>query len=289
MKWRNKQNESIREKWENVEIRYKVKEVLQELKTDFQNLVLVDTFQYGKMLLLDGIVQATEKDEFIYHEMMAHVPLFSHPNPQNVLIIGGGDGGVLREVLKHNNVKDATLVEIDDKVIEFCKKYMPDINDGAFDDKRAEIIISDGAQYIKNTRDTYDVIIIDSPDPIGPAQILFSAGFYEDVHRVMNPDGIMVRQTGSIHMQQGEQEQAFRLLRNIFQYTSFYLYSVPTYIGGFFSSIFCSDAIDPRASENHHGDGEKDLKTYGTRYYSPKIHSGAFHLPPFMEKIHKDA
>jgi spermidine synthase len=248
-------------------------------------MILVDTFQYGKMLLLDGIVQTTEKDEFIYHEMMAHVPLFSHPNPKKVLIIGGGDGGVLREVIRHEDVEDVTLVEIDAKVIDFCKKHLPTISNGAFDDKRTKIIIADGAEYARKTSNSYDIVIVDSPDPIGPAQVLFSAEFYQDLHRIMNQDGIMVRQTGSIHMQKKEQEQAYGLLKNIFQYNAIYLYSVPTYIGGFFSSIFSSDKINPRSAEIQNI-VEKDLNKFETKYYSTRIHSGAFSLPPFMETKH---
>lgn len=280
----NEHNEWISEKWENVEVRYRAKEILHELKTDFQHMMLIDTIQYGKMLLLDGIVQTTEKDEFIYHEMMAHVPLFSHPNPKKVLIIGGGDGGVLREVLKHDNVEDATLVEIDPKVIDFCKRHLPGISNGAFDDKRTNIILADGAEYVRETVNKYDIVIIDSPDPIGPARILFSSQFYRDIYRVMKPGGIMVRQTGSIHLQAKEQEQEYRLLKDIFQYNALYLFAIPTYIGGFFSSIFCSDTINPRTAEIHNT-VEIDLKKFQTKYYSPKIHAGAFHLPLFMDNI----
>ena len=138
----------IYEKWENVHVSYKVKEIIKEMETDFQHLLLVDTFQYGKMLLLDGIVQTTEKDEFIYNEMMTHVPLTSHPNPSKVLIIGGGDGGVLREVLKHDAVDRATMVEIDPMVIDFCKKHLPSLSDGAFDDSRTELVIDDGFAFV---------------------------------------------------------------------------------------------------------------------------------------------
>jgi spermidine synthase len=277
----------ISEKWKDVEIRYRVKEILQELKTDFQNMMLIDTFQYGKMLLLDGIVQTTEKDDFIYHEMMAHIPLFAHKNPKKVLIIGGGDGGVLREVLRHENVEDATLIEIDQKVIDFCKKYLPSISNGAFDDKRTQIIIADGSEYIKETDNRYDIIIVDSPDPIGPAQILFSKQFYQDIYSIMKPGGIMVRQTGSVHMQSDEQKQAYKLLKNIFQYNAFYLYSVPTYIGGLFSSIFCSDTIDPRSKKDVDA-ADIVINKFQTKYYNSKIHIGAFYLPHFAETMNED-
>ena len=167
-------NTWISEKWKSVEVRYRIKKILKESRTDFQHMMLVDTYQYGKMLVLDGIVQTAEKDEFIYHEMMAHVPMLSHPNPQKVLIIGGGDGGVLREVLRYDSVEKATIIEIDSEVVSTCQEHLPFISNGAFDDRRTNLIIGDGADYIQKTDARYDVIIVDSPDPIGPAQALFS-------------------------------------------------------------------------------------------------------------------
>jgi spermidine synthase len=277
--------EWISEKWENLEIRYRVKEILQELKTDFQHIELVDTYQYGKMLLLDGMVQTTEKDEFIYHEMMTHVPLLSHPNPEKVLIIGGGDGGVLREVLKYDSVEKATIVEIDPLVVGFCKKHLPAISKGAFDNERTQLIIADGADYIRKTDNKYDIVIVDSPDPVGPAQILFSKDFYRGIYNVMRPGGIMVRQTGSPQMQPEEQKQAYGLLKDIFQYNAFYLYAVPTYVGGLFSALFSSDTIELKTLDIKGIETKYDLNRLNTKYYSPRIHYGAFQIPPFMEVL----
>jgi spermidine synthase len=278
------QNEWVSEKWENVEVRYRVRKILEESKTDFQHMILMDTFEYGKMLLLDGIVQTTEEDEFIYHEMMTHVPLLSHPDPQNVLIIGGGDGGVLREVLRHDSIEKATIVEIDPEVIRFCNEHLPFISNGAFGDGRTDLIIADGAEYIRETDDRYHIIIVDSPDPKGPAQILFSEQFYRDIYNALRPGGIMVRQTGSIHLQAQEQRQAYKLLKDIFQYNAFYLYPVPTYVGGFFSTIFCSDTIDPKTVDIKHITERFNRNKLGTKYYSPEIHSGAFNIPPFLRE-----
>jgi spermidine synthase len=277
----------VDEKWDNVHVSYKVKEILKDMKTNFQHFLLVDTFQYGKMLLIDGMVQTTEKDEFIYHEMMTHVPLTSHSNPSCVLIIGGGDGGVLREVLKHVVVDKATLVEIDPMIIDICKKHLPSISDGAFDDPRTELIIDDGFDFVKNTTDQFDIVIVDSPDPIGPAKILFTKEFYKGISRILKPGGIMARQTGSLHMQNQEQIQVNGLLYDIFKYRAFYVYGVPTYIGGLFSSIFCSDSYDPMTL-----DIETVLKNYNsrklkTKYYSPGLHLGAFHVPRFLEENFK--
>lgn len=279
--------EWICEKWQNVEIRYRIKNILHEIETDFQHLMLVDTYEYGKLLQLDGFVQATLKDEFIYHEMMTHVPLVSHPNPEKVLIIGGGDGGVLREVLKHDKVVKATVVEIDPSVIEFCKEYLPSINGGAFIDSRTEIVIADGSQYLKEKEYEFDIIIVDSPDPIGPAQILFSDKFYRDIHEALRPGGIMVRQSGSVHLQEKEQLIAYNCLKDIFKYTFFYTYTVPTYIGGLFSTIFCSDIVDPlEMSLNEFMVKFRDMKIE-TNYYRPEQHYCAFRLPPFMERRYK--
>jgi spermidine synthase len=276
------QVEWVDEKWEELHVRYKVRKVIQEIKTDFQHLLLVDTFKYGRMLLLDGMVQTTEKDEFIYHEMMAHVPLMSHPDPKRILIIGGGDGGVLREVLKHDSVEKATIVEIDQMVIDFSKEYLPSISDGGFDDGRTELIIDDGFAFIRETSDQFDVVVVDSPDPIGPATILFSKEFYEGIRRVLNPGGVMVRQTGSIHMQSQEQRQVKNLLKEMFRHSAFYVYAVPTYVGGFFSTIFCSDFINPMTVDIGAIIEKYISDKFKTKYYNPGLHVGAFHVPRFM-------
>ena len=274
----------VTEKWQNVEIRYRVRSVIYDEQSDFQHMQLVDTYQYGKMLILDGIVQTTENDEFFYHEMMVHVPMLSHPDPKKVLIIGGGDGGILREVLRYRSIEKATIVEIDPLVIEFCREHLPGISKGAFDDDRTDLIIEDGAVYVNETKERFDVIIIDSPDPIGPARILFSEEFYRDVHSVMVPDGIMVRQTGSTNMQPDEQKEGFALLKGIFTHTMFYVYTVPTYIGGLFSSVFCSDSVNPLDINHEELKRKFTLTSIETLYYNPGIHLGAFHVPGFMKE-----
>jgi spermidine synthase len=275
----------VTEKWTNVETRYRVKSFLYEEKTAFQHMMLVDTWHYGKMLLLDGMVQTTEKDEFFYHEMMAHVPMVSHPAPKSVLIIGGGDGGVLREVLRHPGVEKAVMVEIDPKVVDFSRKYFPMINNGAFDDPRAELIFADGAVFVEKTDRTFDVAIIDSSDPIGPAEILFTADFYSRVKNLLNPGGIMVCQAGSLQMQEGEQRQVHDILRDIFQFHEFYLYTVPTYIGGLFTSVFCSDQIDPSKIPFETLNERYKALALETKYYNPGIQVGAFSIPGFLKSV----
>ncbi len=273
----------VTEKWQDVETRYRIQSVLYENNSEFQHTRFVESKMYGRMLLLDGIVQTTEKDEFIYHEMMVHVPMLSHPNPEKVLIIGGGDGGILREVIRHTSVKTATMVEIDPGVIDLCKEYMPMINRGAFGDSRANIVISDGAVFVKETDEKYDVVIVDSCDPVGPATVLFSKVFYSDIHDLLTPDGIMVCQTGSIHMQPGEQREAYKLLSGIYGFASPYVFTVPTYIGGFFSAMFCSEKIDPRKADIDILYEKAAISNIETRYYNPGMHIGAFHVPGFLK------
>lgn len=276
--------EWVSETWQDVETRYRVRSVIYEDKSDFQHLQIVDTCRYGKMLLLDGIVQTTERDEFVYHEMMVHVPMLSHPEPKNALIIGGGDGGILREVLRHKSIEKATIVEIDPMVIEFCKEYLPGISGGAFNDQRTELIIGDGAVYVDETKDRYDIIIIDSPDPVGPARVLFSEKFYSGIHRILDSGGIMTRQTGSVNMQADEQKEAYTLLKGMFDHVLFYLYTVPTYIGGLFSTAFCSDSVNPLDIGYDELNSRFKQALLKTLYYNPEIHRGAFCVPKFFQE-----
>ena len=274
----------VSEKWQNVEINYGVKEILYESNSEFQHTLIADTYKYGRMLLLDGIVQTTEKDEFIYHEMMVHVPMLSHPNPDKILIIGGGDGGILREVLRYKSVKSATIVEIDPRVIDLCKEYLPMINNGAFKDSRTNLIISDGAAFVKETDEKFDVVIVDSSDPIGPATVLFSKAFYSNIQSLLTRDGIMVCQTGSLHMQPDEQGKTHSLLSDIYRYANPYVFAVPTYIGGLFSAMFCSDKIDPGETDIDVLEEKTTINNIKTKYYNPGMHIGAFHIPDFLKE-----
>jgi spermidine synthase len=267
-----------------VETRYKIKSILYENNSEFQHAQIVDTYEYGLMLLLDGIVQTTEKDEFVYHEMMAHVPMLSHPHPEKILIIGGGDGGLLREVLRYESVNNITMVEIDSDVVNLCKKYLPMINRGAFGDIRTNLVIDDGAEFVKKTTDKFDVVIVDSPDPAGPAEVLFSKEFYSDLHDLIPRNGILVRQTGSIHLQKDEQVSAYDTLKNIFNYADLFVFAVPTYVGGFFSAMFCSDNINPHNTDINLLKERITRNNLETRYYNPGIHIGAFHIPYFLKE-----
>lgn len=252
-------------------------------KTDLQELVIFDNPTYGRVLALDGAVQLTERDHHIYHEMMAHVPLFGHGAVRDVLIIGGGDGGVLREVLRHDRVS-ATLVEIDASVIEMARRHLPMICGDAFDDPRADIRIADGIAYVASTHRRFDVVIVDSTDPVGPAQALFTDAFYASCKNVLRPGGVLVTQNGVPFFQAGQLAGSMASFRRHFADATCYLAAVPTYTGGPIALGFASD--DP----GRRGDAEQLAMRYAaagiaTRYYAPDIHVGAFALPPEIRRI----
>lgn len=255
-----------------------VEKILAEKQTQFQKLLLLQTPRYGKVLALDNIIQAAEKDEYIYHEVMAHIPLFLHPEPQKILIIGGGDGGVLREVLKHPEVKEVSLVEIDKEVINICQEHFSEIPRGSFDDPRTKIIIADGAEFVKNKSEEYDVAIIDSSDPIGPAKILFQKEFYQNLNQCLKSDGIAIRQTGSLILQPDECPENYRQIKKVFNDVKIFLIANATYIGGSFS-------LTAGIKNGNFKEAEKNLERFAalsikTRWFSPKMCLASMILPP---------
>lgn len=256
-------------------------------KTDCQDLVIFENPTFGKVLALDGIIQLTEADEPVYHEMMAHVPLFTHENPSSVLIIGGGDGGVLREVLKHASVQRAVLVEIDASVIELSKEYFPKVSNGAFDDPRVEVVIQDASKFLKSSDESFDVIICDSSDPIGPSAVLFTQEFYGDCKARLREGGIFVNMSGVPFLQQHEQALTFQNCAPHFSHVKFYLAPVPTYVGGFMAMGWASDR-DIQVSEEVLKDRLGNLGD-SLFYYTPAIHKASFALPNFMLKQLEEA
>ncbi|WP_221794890.1 polyamine aminopropyltransferase [Oceanobacter mangrovi] len=264
---------------------FTVTKQLFEVKTEHQYLEIVETPFMGRVMLLDGVVQTTERDEFIYHEMMVHVPLFAHPNPKRVLIIGGGDGGILREVLRHKNVEHVTQVEIDGSVIDMCKEYFPNHSQGAFDDPRANIVIADGKEFVAQCQDTFDVIISDSTDPIGPGEVLFTSDFYKDEKTCLNEGGIMVAQNGVPFMQKNEITNTYQRLSKLYTDTSFYVMPVPTYIGGFMTLAWASDDESLRKQTAEQIQERVDAAGFETRYYNADVHVAAFALPNYVRKL----
>lgn len=265
---------------EDLAISCRVKKVLHEEKSEFQRIALVDTHQFGRMLLLDNIIQTTIGDEFVYHEMISHVPLFTHPNPRKVAVIGGGDGGTIREILKHKSVEKAVLVEIDQRVVEVAKRFLPEISAG-LDDDRAEVCIEDGIEFVKKHKNEFDIIIVDSTDPIGPAVGLFAKEFYKSIHYALREDGIFVAQTESPFFNDDLITSIYRDIQSVFQITRLYLGIVPTYPGGMWSFTLGSKMHDPVLAD------KRDMDDIDCKYYSRHMHRSAFILPPFVKKLLK--
>lgn len=261
---------------------FTIDEVLFEQQTDSWHLIIFRNEMFGTVMALDGIIQTTERDEFVYHEMLTHVPLFAHGAAKRVLIIGGGDGGILREVTKHPEVEHVTQVEIDQAVIDMCKTYLPNHSAGAFDDPRANIVIADGIEYVTQTDEKFDVIISDCTDPVGPGEVLFSSTFYEGCKRCLNEGGIFVAQNGVAFMQIEEVQTTKRRLSPYFNDQSFYCAAVPTYIGGNMTLAWAADNPVLRSVELQTLEARFAASGIKTRYYNPQMHVGAFALPQYI-------
>jgi spermidine synthase len=252
-----------------------------EEKTDQQHLVIFDNAFYGRVLVLDGVIQTTEADEFVYHEMLTHVPLLAHENPKRVLIIGGGDGGILREVLRHRTIEKVTLVEIDGSVVERSKKHLPSLSNGSFEDPRLELLIEDGVVYVGTTDEKYDVIICDSTDPIGPGAVLFTEAFYGQCKRILNEKGIFVNQNGVPFLQKDELVHTLKNRSPHFKDVRYYVAAVPTYVGGFMALGWASDFDYQTVSEETLKERLHRV-TGSMKYYNTGMHKASFCLPQFM-------
>lgn len=272
--------------YQGISIHYENLETFYHEKNDLQDVVLFNNPIFGKMLMLDGVTQVTLADEFIYHEMMAHVPLFSHPNPRTVLIIGGGDGGIAREVLRHKNIDKAVMIEIDADVVEFSKKHLPEVSNGVFENLRLDLRIEDGALYVANTNDKFDVIIVDSTDPFGPGEVLFSKEFYQNCAKCLTPDGILVTQNGVPFMQADELKKSVTFFREIFNHGSCYRATIPTYAFGEMAMGWATNYdYNTLALEVIAGHFEKS--GLEMRYYTPEIHKASFAHPVYLKNILK--
>ncbi len=267
--------------------RLRMTTLLHAEQTPFQQAQVYQSHKFGRVLVLDGIVQTTEADEFIYHEMLVHVPLVAHGAAKRVLIIGGGDGGALREVLRHP-VDQVTMVEIDGAVIAMCREYMPSLSAGGFDDPRARIIVGDGFDFVAGTEEMFDAIIVDSTDPVGPGESLFTERFYRDCRRILAPEGVLVTQNGVPFFQPAEIGETARKLRPAFADIACYLISVPTYCGGQMALGWASDAVALRQTPLAVLHDRVAALGLETRYYSPEVHKAAFALPPFVAELIED-
>lgn len=268
--------------------RLKVDKVLYEGKSEHQHLLLFENGTFGRVLTLNGVVQTTERDEFVYHEMLAHVPILAHGRASHVLIIGGGDGGMLEEVLKHRSVERATMIEIDGDVVEFSKRHLRSICGDAFEDPRLDLVIADGIEYVETTTERFDVIIVDSTDPIGPGEVLFTPRFYAHAKRCLNPGGVLVTQNGVPFMQPEELRTTVRNWRALFRDAGCFLASVSLYVGG---PMALGWATDDTALRNMPLDTiAKRFEAAGiqTRYYNPAVHVAAFALPGYVQDLLRD-
>ncbi|HVC59102.1 MAG TPA: polyamine aminopropyltransferase [Acetobacteraceae bacterium] len=275
-------NETLYPDWGQ---RFLVKRELARVQSDFQDIVIFESSSHGRVMLLDGVIQITEADEFVYQEMLAHVPLLAHGAAANVLVIGAGDGGVLRRVLQHSTVRRAVMVEIDGEVIRLSKQFLPGIAGDAWDDKRAEVIVGDGIDYVKRAPDaSFDAIIVDSTDPIGVGEVLFTDSFYENCARILTSRGLVVNQCGVPFMQAGELRETSARRAKFFPHVTAYIAAVPTYVGGFMTLGWAAkDAALAAVSVEQIRTRAAASGILGTtRYWTPEIHVGAFNLPPYI-------
>jgi spermidine synthase len=272
---------------DDLRIGFKAERVLFESDSEHQKLVLFENSSFGRMLSLDSVTQVTERDEFIYHEMLTHLPILAHGAAKEILIIGGGDGGMLEETLKHESVSRVTQVEIDEAVVNFSKTYLKSICRQAFEDPRLSLVIDDGARFVATTEARFDIIIIDSTDPIGPGEALFTESFYGNCHRCLNPGGVLVTQNGVPFLQGEELRDSVAAFRKHFADATCYLATVPTYVGGPMAFGWASDDPALRRPALELLQERFSKANLNTRYYTPEVHLGAFALPPYIQDIMK--
>ncbi len=277
-------NETLYAEWGQ---RFLVKRELARVKSDFQDIMVFESYTHGRVMLLDGVVQITEMDEFVYQEMLAHVPLLAHGAAKRVLIIGAGDGGVLKRVLQHRTVEKAVMVEIDGEVIRLAKEFMPGIAGDAWTDPRAEVIVGDGIDYVRQAASgSFDVVIVDSTDPIGVGEVLFTDEFYANAARLLTDRGVIVNQCGVPAMQADElRDTSLRRARS-FPDVWAYVAAVPTYVGGYMTLGWAAKDAALRQvgveEIRRRADVAGVLDTTG--YWTPEIHVAAFALPPYIAR-----
>ncbi|KAF1070243.1 MAG: Polyamine aminopropyltransferase [Pseudomonas citronellolis] len=262
-----------------------IDELLHEGHTDQQHLVIFRNARFGRVMALDGVVQTTEADEFIYHETLAHVPILAHGAVRRVLVIGVGDGGILREIVRHTGIEEIVAVEIDAEVIALCREHLPQHSAGALDDPRLRLVIGDGLDFVATTDERFDVIISDSTDPGGPASSLFGADFYRNCQRCLTPDGVLVTQNGVPFLQPDELSGTARHLAATFADWGFFLAAVPTYIGGAMSFGWASNSHRARTTDLTTLQQRFAASGLRTRYYNAEVHQAAFALPQYMREL----
>ena len=271
------------EAWpEGVRYAVEVRALVHDVRSDFQHIQVFDSVPFGRLLALDGRVQTTERDEALYHEALVHVPMMGHAGPRSVLIVGGGDGGALRRVLQYP-VERVTMVEIDRAVVEVCRELLPSVSGGAFEDARARLIIGDGVRFLQETDERFDVILVDSTDPIGPAAGLFSEAFYRDARRALAPHGILATESGSPLLMPQALRQAVENLRRAFPIVKTYLCGIPAYVGTLWSFTAASATVDPAAADPQAIARRLQQMGAATAWYTASMHRAAFVLPNYLK------
>lgn len=263
-------------------IAIKAGKVLFSEQSPFQKVEVFETeSKLGRVLTLDDLMMTTEGDEYHYHEMIAHIPMMQHPNPKTVLVIGGGDGGTIREVMKHKTVEKAVLCEIDGMVIDACRKYLPTIS-CELDNPKVEILVQDAIEYIKDKKDMFDIILIDSTDPMGPGEGLFTEEFYTNVKNSLKKGGIMAAQSESPFTNKEEIKKMYNLLKKVFPNVSTYTSNIPTYPGGYWAWAFCSVDVKPLEYYND----ERAAEIIPTcKIYNKEYHNARFALPNYLKEL----
>jgi spermidine synthase len=277
--------ETLHEHWR---ARLKADAILHESRSAHQHIVIFENGAFGRVLIIDGVVQLSTSDEFIYHEMMAHTPLLSLEAPERVLIVGGGDGGVLREVLKHPSVKRIDLCEIDQSVIDLSREYFPDISGGAYDDRRVHVTITDGRRFVAESRQTFDAIICDTTEPVGVAKVLFSEEFFADCRQRLATPGIFITQNGLPFLDPEHLAQSGRFLRRSFADAACFLCGQPTYFGGPFALAWGATSRQCRRTPRRVLEQRLAKRRLATRYYNPDVHIGSFLLPTYVRTLFED-
>lgn len=263
---------------ENVNFSCRVKKTIYSEKTDFQQIDIVETEYFGKMMVLDGVIQTTAFDEFIYHEMIVHVPMFAHPNPKKVLVIGGGDGGSVREITKHKGVEKVDWVDIDGRVIEACKTYLPEWNHMIQGNPVVEVKIMDGLAHMKESQGHYDVIVVDCSDPVGPGELLFQYDFYKDIYGALKEDGLFVQQTESPFYHRDLIRGIQKDVGSLYPITKLYTANIPTYPSGLHCFTIGSKKYDPSMATVR-------IPDFETRCYTPETHAASFVLPKYVKEL----
>ena len=268
---------------ENVKFSLRVERQLFSAESEYQRIDVFDSVEFGRVLVLDGDIMLTERDEFVYDEMITHVPMAVHPNPKNILVIGVGDGGVVKELTRYDSVESIDLVEMDPMVVEVCKKYLPN-NACQLDNPRVHIHYENGLKFLRRHESEYDIIIIDSPDPFGPSEGLFTKEFYGSCYKALCDDGIMVNQQGSPFYREDAvaMQRSHRRIASTFPIARTYQAHIPSYAAGYWLFGFASKKYHPINSF----DGAK-WRSLGlkTKYYTTKLHIGCFYLPAFLEEM----